>query len=99
MSNKYLTNLKQEKTIFEYLTQLINTSPSISMIVEAWHYENRTTIIHEKDMYGRHLRTRTETQRVRVSDLIESQSFEFNRWLDTSQNPDSLSLDHHKVTR
>ncbi|KAL9964277.1 hypothetical protein ACROYT_G027895 [Oculina patagonica] len=80
----YLKNIMEDETAWEYIEGMHEVPPRINMVVECYHYETRTRVVHYRDAYGNQ-RSRTETYTKKVVTFVDRDEFFFDSWVDVSK--------------
>ena len=66
----YLRNIMQDETAWGYIQNMQQVAPRIFMVVECYHFETRTRVVHYTDANG-NTQSRTETYTVRVVTFVD----------------------------
>ena len=80
----YLRNIMQDETAWGYIQNMQQVAPRIFMVVECYHFETRTRVVHYTDANG-NTQSRTETYTVRVVTFVDYDEFSFGSWVDVSK--------------
>ena len=80
----YLSNIKEDETAWEYIQRMHEVPPRINMVVECYHYETHTHVVHYTDANGNQ-RSRTETKKEKVVTYVDHDGFSFGSWVDASE--------------
>ena len=80
----YLSNIMEDETAWGYIQRMHEVPPRINMVVECYHYETRTRVVHYKDAKGNQ-QSRTETYTVKVVTYVDHDGFSFGSWVDVSE--------------
>lgn len=80
----YLSNIKDDETAWGYIQRMHEVPPRINMVVECYHYETHTKVVHYTDSNGNR-RSRTETKKEKVVTYVDHDGFSFGSWVDVSE--------------
>ena len=80
----YLRNIMQDETAWGYIQNMQQVAPRIFMVVECYHFETRTRVVHYTDANG-NTQSRTETYTERVVTFVDYDEFSFGSWVDVSK--------------
>ena len=80
----YLKNIMEDETAWEYLQRMHEVPPRINMVVECYHNETRTRVVHYTDSSGNQ-QSSTETYTKKVVTYVDTDVFSFGSWLDISK--------------
>ena len=79
----YLSNIMEDETAWGYLQRMHDVPPRINMVVECYHYETHTRVVHYTDANGNR-KSRTETKKEKVVTYVDNDVFSFGSWVDDS---------------
>jgi len=85
----YLSNIMKDETALGYIQRMRQVPPKINMVVECYHNETRTEIVHYRDAKGNR-KSRTETTVEKVVTYTDRDEFSFGSWVDASERELSL---------
>ncbi|XP_078379153.1 uncharacterized protein LOC144662259 [Oculina patagonica] len=80
----YLKNIMEDETAWGYIQRMLGVPPRIKMVVECYHYETRTRVVHYTDANGNR-QSRTETYTEKVVTFVDHDEFSFGSWVDVSK--------------
>ncbi|KAJ7391015.1 hypothetical protein OS493_021035 [Desmophyllum pertusum] len=80
---RYLKNIMQDETAWEYIQRMHEVPPKINMVVQCYHYETRTRVVYYTDARGNR-QSRTETYEEQVVTCMDHAEFTFGSWVDVS---------------
>ena len=80
----YLKNVMADETAWDYIQRMHKVPPRINMVVECYHNETRTRVVHYTDANGNQ-QSRTETYTEKVVTYVDTDLFSFGSWLDVSK--------------
>ncbi|XP_078380998.1 transmembrane protein 151B-like [Oculina patagonica] len=81
---EYLKNIMENETALGYIQRMQEVPPRINMVVECYHYETRTRVVHYTDSNGNR-QSRTETYTETVVTFVDQDEFSFGSWVDVSK--------------
>ena len=96
----YLRNIIEDETALEYLQRIRGVPPKINMVVECYHFETDTRVVHYRDPSGnRHSRTGTYVNtRRKILTFVDREVFSFDSWVDVSKR-EMLAESNSALTR
>ena len=80
----YLSNIMEDETAWGYIQRMHEVPPRINMVVECYHYETHTHVVHYTDANGNR-RSRTEKKKEKVVTYVDHDGFSFGSWVDVSE--------------
>jgi len=79
----YLSNIMEDETAWGYIQRMHDVPPRINMVVECYHYETHTRVVHYTDANGNR-KSRTETKKEKIVTYVDNDVFSFGSWVDDS---------------
>lgn len=90
----YLKNIIEDESASEYIERMREVPPKIDIVVECFHFETDTRIVHYRDASGnRHSRTEPLYLDRKIVTFVDHEEFSFGSWIDVSRREISALTD------